>query len=140
MKFYNKLIFTTIAFVFIGCYSIETDDPTEAYEYWSKSRVPKEIKILDGNYYKSPHFTYEYEVFLKIEAEEMWIDEMIVQNKMSLDTIGEDWSRFTQLPNWFKPDEDAEIYAIDPHDAFNRTRVFKNSKTGICYIYDTQGM
>ena len=139
MKWIKNLIFPLAGLLFFGC-SVETDDPEEAFQYWSNSKVPEEIEVLEGYYYKSPHFTYEFEVFLKIKAEDAWVDELIERSNMSVDTVGNDWSGFTQLPAWFKPGKEASCYALDQHDIFDRTRIFKNSSTGICYIYDTLGM
>ncbi len=120
--------------------STKTNDAEEAFRYWSGSKSPKEIKLIKGEYYQSGHFTLEYELFLKFKTNKKWFKEFVRQNNLEIDTTGNNWSRFTELPNWFKTNDDYIIYAKDQHDDFERSRYFLNPKNGICYIYETVGM
>jgi len=49
--------------------SIKTKNAEEAYKHWSGTEPPKGIKLIKGEYYQSPHFSLEYELFLKFEAD-----------------------------------------------------------------------
>ncbi|XLS29027.1 hypothetical protein ACJD0Z_17740 [Flavobacteriaceae bacterium M23B6Z8] len=136
----KKIIACFVFLTLLGCWPVETHDPEEAYEYWAKSEPPEEIELLEGTYYQTPHFTLEYECFLKFRADKKWFEEFVNHNKLQPDTIGHNWSRYTKVPDWFNPDDSYLIYALDPEEKFKRSRYFYHRNMGICYIYQTIGM
>lgn len=136
----HKITLIGFVFLFIGCFPIKTKNAEKAYKYWSGSEVPNEIELIKGEYYKSPHFSLEYELFLKFKSDEKWFEEFVEYNGLEIDTIGNDWSGWTELPKWFKYDQDFLIYAKDQSEQFERSRYMRNPKTGISYIYETIGM
>lgn len=140
MKIIKKTPLMGIAFLLISCFTTETKDAKKAYEYWSGNEPPKEIELLKGEYYQSPHFTLEYELFLKFKSDEKWFDKFVEYNGLEIDTIGKDWNLWTKFPEWFKPDQNYLIYAKDQTDEFEHSRYLRNPKTGISYIYETIGM
>lgn len=135
----KTVIFIFISFL-ISCSPIETKNAEKAYEYWSGNKPSKEIKLIKGEYYQSPHFSLEYELFLKFKTDKKWFNDFIEHNKLELDTFKNDWFNYTKLPNWFKADENYLIYTKDKTDTSERSRYFINRKNGICYIYETVGM
>ncbi len=140
MNVIKKISLFGIVFLLVGCFSTETKNPEKAYKYWARSGPPKEIELIKGEYYQSPHFTLEYELFLKFKSDKKWFDEFVEYNKLEIDTIGNDWKSWTELPEWFKPDQNYLIYAKNQTDEFERSRYLRNPKTGISYIYETVGM
>ncbi|WP_299122203.1 hypothetical protein [uncultured Tenacibaculum sp.] len=136
----KKITLIGIVFLLVSCLPIETKNAEKAYKYWSGSEVPNEIELIKGEYYQSPHFSLEYELFLKFKSDEKWFEEFVEYNGLEIDTIGNDWTRWTELPEWFKSDRDFLIYAKDQSDEFERSRYMRNPKTGISYIYETVGM
>ncbi len=136
----KKLVPFCLIILLTSCFSTETKNPIKAYEYWARSKPPKEIKLIKGEYYQSPHFTLEYELFLKLKSDKKWFAEFVVNNELEIDTIKHDWSRFTELPDWFRPDNNCLVYTRDQNDEFERSRYIINPKTRICYIYETLGM
>lgn len=136
----KKTILFGVLTILISCTSIETKNPEKAYKYWSGNESPKEIELIKGEYYQSPHFTLEYELFLKFKSDEKWFNEFVQYNKLEIDTVKNDWAGWTELPKWFKTDSNYLIYAKNQTDQFERSRYFINSKTGICYIYESFGM
>jgi hypothetical protein len=135
----EKVILFVLSFILASC-SKSTQDPQEAFQYWTGQKAPKEIELIKGKYYQSPHFSLEYVLFLKFKSDQRFFNEYVKYNKLEIDTVGNDWSRFTDLPEWFKVDKNYLIYAKDQNDEFERSRYFINPKTGICYIYETVGM
>lgn len=129
-----------ISFLLTACFSVETDQPKKAWKYWSGSEPPENVQMIKGEYYQSPHFTLEYELFLKFKTNKKWLDEFITYNNLTIDTIGNDWARRTALPNWFKPDRSFVKYSSDPADNFERSRYFFNPNNGEAYIFETVGM
>ncbi len=128
------------SFLLFGCFPIETDIPTKAWKYWTGTEPPEEIELVDGKYYQSSHFTLEYELFLNFTAKSDWFAEFIAYNHLEIDTIRNDWTKWTEVPEWFTPDGDFFIYCKDQNDEFERSRYFYNSATGESFIYETVGM
>lgn len=139
-NYIKKIVIVGFILLFVSCFSTETKDAKKAYKYWSGEEPPKEIELINGEYYQSPHFTLEYELFLKFKSDKKWFDEFVDYNRLEIDTVGNDWKIWTELPKWFKPDENSLIYAKDQNNEFERSRYIRNNKTGISYIYDTVGM
>jgi hypothetical protein len=140
MNIIKKISLIGIVFLLVGCFSTETKNAKKAYKYWSGKEPPKEIELIKGEYYQSPHFTLEYELFLKFKSDKKWFDEFVEYNRLEIDTIGNDWKAWTELPKWFNPDQNYLIYAKDQSNEFERSRYLRNPKTGISYIYETVGM
>ena len=136
----KKFIPISLLLLFVSCFSTNTTNPEKAYKYWTNSEPPKEIELLKGQYYQSSHFFLEYEVFLKFKSNKKWFNEFVTHNKLEIDTVNNNWSRFTELPEWFKPDKNYLIYTVDQNDEFERSRYMMNPENGICYIYETLGM
>lgn len=126
--------------ILLASCSIKTKDAEKAFKYWSGDEPPKEIKLIKGEYYKSPHFTLEYELYLKFKSDKKWFNEFVEYNKLEIDTVKNDWAPLTELPEWFKTDSNYLMYTKDQDDKFERSRYFINPETGICYIYETVGM
>lgn len=140
LNFLKKTTLILGVLLLVGCLATETKNAEEAYKYWSGNTVPKEIELIKGEYYQSPHIFLEYELFLKFKSDKMWFDEFVQRNNLKMDTIGNEWRNWTKLPKWFIPDENYLIYAKDQTDEFERSRYLRNSNTGINYIYETVGM
>lgn len=136
----RKLTLIGITLLLFGCFGTETKNAEKAYKYWSKSNPPEAITLIKGEYYQSPHFTLEYEFFLKFKSDSIWFAEFIERNHLKIDTIGNDWESWTEFPNWFNPNQNYLKYAVDPTDQFERSRYMRNPDTGINYIYETIGM
>ncbi|EMG12729.1 hypothetical protein LEP1GSC151_2070 [Leptospira interrogans serovar Grippotyphosa str. LT2186] len=46
------------------CEEINTNDPVSAYLYWSgDSSLPKDLEVIHGRYWESPHITHEHILF-----------------------------------------------------------------------------
>jgi hypothetical protein len=136
----KKIILFSLLILLVSCLPIETKNAEKAYKYWSGSEPPKQIELIKGEYYQSPHFTLEYELFLKFKSDKKWFNEFVEYNGLEIDTIKNKWSQWTKLPNWFVTDKNFLIYAKNQDNEFERSRYFINPTTGICYIYETVGM
>jgi hypothetical protein len=140
LKIIKKILIFSLFTLLVSCFQIETKNPKKAYEYWSGSEPPKEIKLIKGQYYQSPHFSLEYELFLKFKSDKKWFNDFVEYNGLELDTVKNNWSKWTDLPKWFKTDKNYLIYTKNQNDEFERSRYFINPENGICYIYETVGM
>ncbi|KIA94457.1 hypothetical protein OA93_20205 [Flavobacterium sp. KMS] len=97
--FYIAIIL--FSFLFTSCTEKNSDDPNEVYELWSFREPEKDIKITNGQYWQSAHFTREYEMYLELYASPEWLDEFIKINNLKVHTsqiyLPDD------APSWFKP-------------------------------------
>ena len=136
----KKIVIFSLFTLLVSCFATETKNPEKAYKYWSGTESPKEIKLIKGEYYKSPHFFLEYELFLKFKSDKKWFDEFVESNELEIDTTQNDWSEWIELPIWFKIDINYVMYSKNQNDEFERSRYFINPENGMCYIYETVGM
>jgi len=136
----NKILIFSLLTLLVSCFPIETKNAEKTYEYWSGSEPPKEIELIKGEYYQSPHFSLEYELFLKFKSDKNWFNEFVEYNELEIDIVKNDWTMWTELPEWFKTDKNYLIYTKDQNNEFERSRYFINPENGICYIYETVGM
>lgn len=127
-----------VLIVSLSCIPVETTNPEKAYKYWAKSDPPKDVKIIKGEYYQSPHFTLEYELYLKFKPTKKWWYGFIKENNLSIDNSDQQGIESSMLPKWFKPDSNYLIYS--KNSSFDRSRYFIDTKKGVCYIYETVGM
>jgi hypothetical protein len=123
-----------MGFALAGCCEKRTDNALEVYHYWAGTQPPEDMELMEGNYWKSAHWTKEYILFLKFKPTTLWWDEFLKQNRISEDK-GE-WILPADAPDWFTPSESSTRYGNG--DKFNESRFFRDSQTGICYIYEIQ--
>lgn len=132
-----KPIISFIILVFIsGCFSnsIETSDPEKSYTYWAGQPPIENIKVLKGKYWKSPHWTYEFEVFLNIQADKEWKLEFIKQNNLQ-----PSYQHFTlpnNSPEWFRPNTHYQL--LTPNGNYTGPFYFEDSVTNDIFIYESQ--
>ena len=128
------IVFTLLLF-FNSCYEVRTSNPKEVYTYWSGSKPPEDLEVINGQYWQSAHWTMEYIMSLKIKPSENWWNEFIVQNKLEIDTAR--WTEPSDLPNWFNPSGNSIRYKINSE--FDQgSRYFQDKLSGECYIYEIQ--
>lgn len=123
-----------ISILLTSCSEIRTDEPTNSYKYWAGTNPTDEVKVLNGQYWQSGHWTREYILYLKIKPTERWWDEFVRQNQLQVDN--ETWIKPSDSPNWFQLTDKFEIYK--PTGNFNNSRYFRNKVTGECYLYEIQ--
>lgn len=124
------------SFSLISCLSSSSNNPEKVYKYWLKEEPPKELKLINGQYYQSPHFTLEYEVFLEMNVTKKWWDGFIRTNHLKIDSVSDDF--MTELPKWFKVN--SKFTKFSKNDKFDRSAYYINFSNGKCFIYETVGL
>jgi hypothetical protein len=133
----TRVKLSTIILTFLiltSCSEKSTTDPIDAYTYWSGTKPPKDLELIQAKYWQSSHWTKEYILYLKLKPTDEWWTEFIKQNNLTLDE-GE-WKTPTDSPDWFRLPENVTLYK--PLNDFYDKRVFKDNETGDCFIYDIQ--
>jgi hypothetical protein len=123
----------------VSC-SVKSKNAEESFQYWSGRKPPKQIELIEGEYYKSPHFSLEYALFLKFKSDENWFYEFVKQNKLKINKDKKNWTKLTEFPDWFKPNTQYLIFCKNPKDEFERSRYFIDPESRMCYFYETLGM
>ena len=140
LKYIFLLFFTVIL---TSCMEINSENPKEIFELWTGNELPKEIKLVNGKYWQSAHWTKEYEVYAEIKSTETWWNDFKNNNelnnfKSSLNNDIEEKffknknEEIIKQLNWFKPEKNSEIYIK------GSSEYFWNPKTKILFIHEIQ--
>lgn len=114
--------------------AVDTSDSQEAYRLWAGESAPKNIRVLHGRYWRSPHWSYEFEVFLHIRASMDWKARFKEENNLqeSLQLL----ELPNNTPNWFKLDPGAALFS--PNGTNTGPFYFENPGNDEVYIYEVQ--
>jgi hypothetical protein len=124
-----------ITLAFASCSETQTSSAKDTYKYWAGANPSADIELLKGQYWQSAHWTKEYIMYLKIKPTKVWWDEFLKQNSISEDSG--DWTIPFDAPIWFTPSDNSIRYVhVDSFD--QGSRCFRDTTTGICYIYEIQ--
>ncbi len=139
MRIKNMKIKTLISILtilsLVSCSEINITNPTETYKYWSGTNAPSDLELLNGQYWQSSHWTREYIMYLKFKPTDKWWNEFIEQNQISADKGN--WIMPSDAPTWFNPSESSIRFG--GNSRFEQgSRYFKDTLTGVCYIYEIQ--
>lgn len=140
LKYIFLLFFTVIL---TSCLEINSENPKEIFELWTGNELPKEIKLVNGKYWQSAHWTKEYEVYAEIKSTETWWNDFKNNNqlndfKSSFNNDIEDKffknknKDIIEQPNWFNPGKSSEIYIK------GESEFFWNPKTKTIFIHEIQ--
>jgi len=129
------IIFLT-SLLLIGCDEFNTTNPTNVYKYWAGEEPPNDLKVLKGQYWESAHWTGEYIMYLKLEPTNEWWNKFLKQNYMSADT--NEWAKPNDAPTWFIPSDNSIRYIRHDDYIDQGSRYFKDTITGVCYIFEIQ--
>ncbi len=120
--------------LFSGCFQIHTDNPEKAFKYWTGiSSSNSEVDVINGKYWRSSHFTLEYEVYLKMKVSAAWKTSLIELNEMLPDTT--EWYCPKDVPSWFFFPEEYVKYKSALND---NLLLWEQLNGDTVYIYDLQ--
>lgn len=110
----NILLFLIISLCFYSCSSGTWEDDKHNWERAFEVKPSHEIIIKHSWYWRSPHFSYEYEYFFEIEYSERIAQEFFnAGDLVKIDsTEYQDIHFFNKKPKWFAPNDfkDYEIW------------------------------
>jgi len=122
------------ALLFSSCMEKHTSDAEEAFEYWSGMTPKSGIKILNGQYWESAHWTKEYKVYLEMQTNPEWVAAFVKQNDLKIKTS--DVTKLYDSPDWFLPRSGLKVY--EPSDFSQGSLYFVDEKTGYILFYEIQ--
>ena len=131
---------------FGGCCCLTSgtwEDNSGNWQRAFKSTKPDDVKIIHSKYWRSPHWTYEFEYFFEIEANPKLKEQLFTQNKLrqltGSDVATAKDSTFGEAPAWFAPKAadayEIWIYEEEPRGSF---KVLIDKETGTIFLTDYQ--
>ncbi|MCD0468734.1 hypothetical protein [Flavobacterium sp. JAS] len=131
----TNLMVIMLLFLLTSCSEINTTNTKEIYKYWAGKNPPSDIKLLQGHYWESGHWSGEYIMYLKFKSTDKWWNTFIKKNHLLIDKTN--WIMPTDAPSWFKPSANLDRYNND--DDFDQgSRYFRDPLTQVCYVYEIQ--
>ena len=140
----TQLVCLGLAFCLSGCgfFSSGTweDDPGN-WKRAFRSRKPDDVVVVHSKYWRSPHWTYEFEYFFQIEHNDKVKKQLFEQNEV-VRLQGEEAEEakkhfFDEPPKWFAPKAIQEyevwVFRDEPDRNF---KVFVDKKTGCLFLTD----
>jgi hypothetical protein len=145
MKKSAYIVFLLLGGLFlVGCHESGTwKDDSKNWKRIFRTSKPTDVAIVHSQFYRSPHWTYEFEYFLQIEKNEGFQKTLFEFNKLKqLSTEAElhDVTNFVEeKPAWFLPKPMSKyevwVYAEEPVQHF---RIFIDRQNGDLFLTDFQ--
>ena len=115
----RKIFILLIPFLISSC-GIETYDAEKAYGHWENGAIDEEVEIVNGQFWKSGHWTYEYSVFLELRPSKKWKEKFFELYKADENLVGQydsekkyhqiQAAHWFEKPDWFNPNSEFQIY------------------------------
>lgn len=135
----KKLINVFVIVLFFSCGAGTFKNDSKNWKRIFNESVPKEINLINSRFWKSPHWSYEYEAYLKFETSKRFMyDYFIKKYDLRRFKEGDELTFFEEKPEWFNT-ENIKDYNIWIHpDEFNHIKLLKHKKTGVIYFHSFQ--
>jgi hypothetical protein len=121
-----------LVMLFNSCIEKNTTDPIKAFTYWMP-KVPEGVKVINGTYWESPHWTKEYILYLEMQASEKWLKQFHIDDRLTQDesifSVPED------APTWFRPPANYKDWRSGVQGPFE---FFEDRKTGHLFVFAMQ--
>lgn len=140
----RRLIAILAAIFLTGCHESGTwKDDKRNWQRIFRVAKPDDITVVHSWFWRSPHFTYEYEYYLQVKQHADFQKRLLAMNPMT-ETVDEKalgkasaWSQ--RRPDWFAPKPISQyqvwVYSNAPNSNF---RVLIDRATGDLFISDHQ--
>lgn len=133
----KKLLLNLIVISLLtSCSEKTSTNPNEVYQVWSGIKPTDEIKVINGKYWESAHWSREYILFLELETDGNFWNKFKNQNNLIIDTTKINYS-ISEKPDWFNPSKKSIKYKIN--DKFDQgSRYYQDSTSNKIFIYEIQ--
>jgi len=129
-----------LIFIFLITFSCGSGTFKNDPETWNKvfgEDIPQEIEVVNSRFWKSGHWTYEFELFTKIKSNkkfitEYFIDHYKLENRDVYSTLF-----LEDIPNWFMKNDiskDFDVWQGGP----NSITLYLHKQEDIAYIHIIQ--
>lgn len=130
------MILISISCLSCGSGTFENDPKT-----WHKvfgGEVPNEVEILNSRFWKSAHFTYEYELFMEFKSSQSFADSFFIKKFRFKPTKAPkfDLNYDEEKPKWFVP-KSFEAYDVWQSD-INNMNLLIDKSSNLMFLYALQ--
>ena len=133
----KKLLLNLIVISLLtSCSEKTSSNPNEVYQLWSGIKPTDEIKVINGKYWESAHWSREYILFLELETDGNFLNKFKKQNNLIIDTTKIDYS-ISEKPDWFNPSKKSIKYKINDN-LDQGSRYYQDSTSNKIFIYEIQ--
>ncbi|MBN1254757.1 MAG: hypothetical protein JXA50_05735 [Deltaproteobacteria bacterium] len=143
MKTYIHLLLLG-ALVISGCGRSGTwTDDSKNWQRAFRSVKPDDVVVVHSKYWRSPHFTFEFQYFFHIKTNQKLHEQLFESNSLEqiqdTNAVSAAWQFFGDKPEWFlpKPPEKYEVwmYREEPKQNF---KVFIDKDNKDLFLTDYQ--
>ena len=103
----------------------------ETYKYWAGERPGKNMKVLNGQYWCSSHFTKEYILYMEIIVPVKSAKNFPADNKLT--QADKKVMLPDDAPSWFKPPKQFKLWLGNQGSMY-----FIDISTGHIFMYEVQ--
>ncbi len=139
-----RSIFTLILVLAVGCGYVKSGTWTDSPKNWNRafrSTKPPDVVVVHSYYWRSPHWSYEFEYFFHIKSNDALKHQLLTANELvqvytnNAEQYGPHC--FNEKPAWFipKPADTYEHWAYRT-DSNSNFRVFIDKENGDLFLTD----
>lgn len=137
MPYYSRIFISLVCIILLneGCFEKKTSNAEKAYRYWTGEKPPENVKVLNGQYWASAHWSKEYILYLEMIAPADWINGLKDENNLKA-FKGTDTAPGDDQPAWFKPGSWYKVYS--PNGNNSSIKLYEDSSSGHIFFTDTE--
>lgn len=137
-----KRVFYIVFLITLTSCEVETYDAKKAYNHWENGNIGEDVEVINGQFWKSAHWTYEYVVFLELKPSKEWKEKFFKNYNTKENLLGkynsENNNHLTKGPNWFEnPDWFSPNSKFDVYSGYGGN-YYWNEKENILLFYEMQ--
>ena len=131
-----------LALCLAGCHAAGTwEDDSKNFERILRVPQPKEVAVVHSRFWRSPHWSYEFEYFIQIQHNDDFRRRLFEHNKLKTPNTDDEHKRITDFfqekPKWFipRPLEQYEVWILSDEPG-SHFRIFIDRDTGDIFASD----
>lgn len=133
----NRFIFLFITSIFLyNCGSGTFENDPESWNKIFGEDIPKEIEVLNSKFWKSTHWTFEFEFYCKLKADKKFIKEYFIDNYNLKKKEVFSSLNMVEIPSWFSI-ENFDDYEVWTGNNFNM-KLYIHKNNNIIYLHCLQ--
>ncbi len=118
----------------LGCGSGTYDDDAESWQKVFGESIPKEVEVIKSRFWKSAHWTYEFEFYCKLKTDRSFLKQYFIDH-YQMTQLKENTSFYSDnKPDWF-------IRKFDGFEVWEKEysmTLYINNETDIAYLHCIQ--
>ena len=138
----KQLLIFFLSITIFNCSSGTFENDPNTWAKVFNQKKPGNVEILNSRFWKSAHWSYEYEVFIEFKASKEFIDDYFIKYDSLISPDEDNYHLlddfFFDKPKWFQPKEYKDYQIWISNDKWNDTKLFINKNSGVVYFHHSQ--